>query len=75
LQSVSEKGEAGTPKIFTRQDGTPAAAYEVTALPNGVKFLGSRGGNGHAEDDGGAGDIGAGNESDLPADDGGDIPF
>jgi single-strand DNA-binding protein len=32
--------ETGGPKIFTRNDGTPGATYEVTAFT--VKFLGGR---------------------------------
>jgi single-strand DNA-binding protein len=31
----------GSPKIWTRQDGTPGASYEVTA--NTVRFIGGRG--------------------------------
>ena len=34
--------ENGSPRIWNRQDGTPAASFEVTA--NTVRFLDSRGG-------------------------------
>ena len=34
--------ENGSPRIWNRQDGTPAASYEVTAST--VRFLDSRGG-------------------------------
>jgi single-strand DNA-binding protein len=33
--------ETGGPRIWTRQDGTPAASYEITA--NMVRFLSARG--------------------------------
>ena len=40
--------KTGNPRIWTKQDGTPASSYEVTALT--VKFLSSRAeGGGHAE--------------------------
>lgn len=38
--------ETGGPRIWERDDGTPAANFEVTA--NTVKFLSSRGDNGDA---------------------------
>ena len=33
--------ESGNPRVWSRQDGTPAASFEVTA--NVVRFLGGRG--------------------------------
>jgi len=40
--------KTGNPRIWTKQDGTPASSYEVTALT--VKFLSSRAeGGGHGE--------------------------
>jgi single-strand DNA-binding protein len=40
--------KTGNPRIWTRQDGTPSASYEVTALT--VKFLSPRGeGAAHAD--------------------------
>ncbi|MBI4739158.1 single-stranded DNA-binding protein, partial [Candidatus Woesearchaeota archaeon] len=40
----------GGPRIFTRQDGTSGASFEMTADPGGVKFLstGQREGSGDA---------------------------
>ncbi|MBN2047199.1 MAG: single-stranded DNA-binding protein [Anaerolineaceae bacterium] len=35
--------ENGSPRVWTRQDGTPAASFEITA--NTIRFLGSRGDN------------------------------
>jgi len=56
--------DTGGPKVFTRQDGTSGAAYDISAST--VRFLSTRG-----EDEGGAmpGDV-------APhTDDAGDIPF
>ncbi len=40
--------KTGNPRIWTRQDGTPSASYEVNALT--VKFLSTRTeGGAHAE--------------------------
>ena len=36
--------ETGAPRVFTRNDGTPGASYEVVAAT--VQFLGGRNGNG-----------------------------
>ena len=36
--------ETGGPRVFTRNDGTPGASYEVVAAT--VQFLGGRNGNG-----------------------------
>jgi single-strand DNA-binding protein len=55
----------GGPRVWTRQDGTPGASFEVTAQT--VRFLSSRG-------EGGGGDGGAEPGSFEPSD-GGDIPF
>lgn len=63
--------KTGNPRIWTRQDGTSAASYEVTAQT--VKFLSSRGSGPAAEAE--TGDTGAGGDADLPAGDEGDIPF
>ncbi|MDX9863321.1 MAG: single-stranded DNA-binding protein [Anaerolineaceae bacterium] len=55
--------ENGSPRIWNRQDGTPAASFEVTA--NTVRFLDSRGG----ADSGDAGDAGDGmmdSEDEIP---------
>ncbi|MBX3047043.1 MAG: single-stranded DNA-binding protein [Anaerolineales bacterium] len=51
---------SGGPRVWTRQDGTPAASYEVTA--ERVVFLGGRGGGG-----GGGGDMGGGEYGGLPS--------
>jgi len=52
----------GSPRVWTRQDGTPGASFEVTAAT--VRFLSTRGEAG----EGGGGELGA-------AEDAGDIPF
>ena len=55
--------DTGGPKVFTRQDGTSGAAFDVSAVT--VRFLSSRG-----DDEGGA------LPGDAPhTDDAGDIPF
>lgn len=54
----------GSPRVWTRQDGTPGASFEVTAAT--VRFLSTRGEGG--EGGGGGGEFGA-------AEDAGDIPF
>lgn len=53
--------QTGNPRIFNRQDGTPAASFEITAQQ--VKFLpgGSRGAGGYEDD--------FGNEQGAPAED------
>ena len=56
----------GGPRIWTRQDGTPSASYEVNAST--VRFLSSRGESGDAHMDEGA------PVDDLPAEEG-EIPF
>ena len=45
--------ENGGPRIWTRQDGTPAASYEITAST--VRFLGGRGDGGQASSSNGGG--------------------
>jgi single-strand DNA-binding protein len=40
--------ESGGPRVFTRNDGTPGASFEVTART--VQFLGGRNGNGTTPD-------------------------
>ena len=62
---VPDQGSGG-PRIWTRQDGTPAASFEVSAAT--VRFLSSRG-----EDEGGY-SAGEGAMSQV-ADSGDDIPF
>ena len=57
----------GSPRIWTRQDGTPAASFEVTAQT--VRFLSSRGE--YEASSPGGGQMDAGDM--LPPDD--DIPF
>lgn len=52
---VNADPETGGPRVFTRNDGTPGATYEVTAIT--VKFLGGR-----AE----AGDLGAPSDEEVP---------
>jgi single-strand DNA-binding protein len=52
----------GSPRVWTRQDGTPGASFEVTAAT--VRFLSSRGEGGEA----GGADAGGGEDT-------GDIPF
>jgi single-strand DNA-binding protein len=39
--NISPDRATGGPRIWTRQDGTPGASYEITART--VKFLGNRG--------------------------------
>ena len=58
----------GGPKIWTRQDGTTGASFEISA--SNVRFLSSRG-----ENEGGGGPVaGGGMEmAEMPAED--DIPF
>ena len=53
---INPDPETGGPRVYTRNDGTPGASYEVTALT--VRFLGGRG------DD--AGDPGAPRDEDVP---------
>ena len=59
----------GSPRIFTRQDGTVGSSYEITAST--VRFLSSRG-----EDDGyEGGDDGGGNTGGGGAQEEDEIPF
>ena len=41
--------ETGGPRIWTRQDGTAGASYEIVART--IRFLDSNGGNGDSNDD------------------------
>jgi len=41
VEGRMQADERGNPRTFTRNDGTPGASFEVTALT--VKFLGGRG--------------------------------
>jgi single-strand DNA-binding protein len=60
---LSPDPSTGNPRIWNRQDGSPAASFEVTAST--VRFLSSRGEGGASEEAG-----------DLPETDAGDeIPF
>jgi len=59
--------ESGGPRVWTAQDGTPKASYEVTAAT--VRFLSSRG-----EADTGGGPAATEEAGATPADEG-DIPF
>jgi single-strand DNA-binding protein len=55
----------GGPRIWNKQDGSPAASFEVTA--NTVRFLSSRGeGEGGGSMGGDAGFVGAPTEDDIP---------
>ena len=56
--------ETGSPRVYTRQDGTSGSSFEVSATT--VRFLSSRG-----EDDSGAASV----EAPAHTDDAGDIPF
>jgi single-strand DNA-binding protein len=56
----------GGPRVWTRQDGTPGASYEITA--NTVRFIGGRG-------DGEGGYQGSGYEAGQGSEAEGDIPF
>jgi single-strand DNA-binding protein len=56
--------ETGNPRVFTRQDGTSGASYEIVA--NVVRFLGGRDESASA---------GAEESNELPADDVSEIPF
>ena len=56
----------GGPRVWTRQDGTPGASYEITA--NTVRFIGGRG-------DSEGGYQGSGYEAGQGSEAEGDIPF
>jgi single-strand DNA-binding protein len=58
----------GGPKVWTKQDGTAGASFEVTA--NTVRFLSSRNEGGEGGPVAGGGDMGM---AELPSED--DIPF
>jgi len=65
---LTADGSTGGPRVWTAQDGTPRASFEVNA--NTVRFLSSRGeGDGGP---GGGGDMGGGSFVGAPED---DIPF
>ncbi len=55
--------ETGNPRVYTRNDGTPGASFEVNAL--NVKFLPSGGGTGAFRDDMGD-EQGGAEEDDIP---------
>jgi single-strand DNA-binding protein len=56
--------ENGNPRIWNRQDGTPAASYEVTAQT--VRFLGGRDEGGGVGTEEGEAPAGAPTEEDIP---------
>ncbi|MGQ0604487.1 MAG: single-stranded DNA-binding protein [Anaerolineales bacterium] len=66
---VSGDPKTGGPRIYTRQDGTTGASFEVTAST--VKFLSSRGEGGAAP----AGGMADGEQQHPVEDVGEDIPF
>jgi single-strand DNA-binding protein len=56
--------ETGNPRVFTRNDGTPGASYEINALQ--VKFLpGGRGESGGYQEDMGD-DVGGPEDDEIP---------
>lgn len=61
--------KTGGPRIYTRQDGTAGTSFEVTAAPNGVKFLSTRAEAGAAPGGMEAADVGE------PPTEEGEIPF
>ena len=72
--------QAGNPRVFTRQDGTPAASFEITAT--NLQFLSSRSdseggynpGNSSAGTTYSGADMGTGGNYDMDPDND-DIPF
>ena len=58
--------QTGSPRTFTRHDGTVGASFEITA--DVVRFIGSR-------DDGGSYSGDSGNEGGAPAQEEDEIPF
>lgn len=65
---LTPDGATGGPRVWTAQDGTPRASFEVTAST--VRFLSSRGDGGDAS--GGVGGDAGGSFVGAPED---DIPF
>lgn len=65
---LTADGATGGPRVWTAQDGTPRASFEVTA--NTVRFLSSRG---EGDGSGGGGDMGGGGSFIGAPED--DIPF
>ena len=72
VEGRMKAGEFGSPRIWTRSDGTPAASFEITA--DSVQFLSSR-----AEDqehrNGNGGGYEQGNDSQYVSQEDDDIPF
>jgi single-strand DNA-binding protein len=60
---ISPDSHTGGPRLYTRQDGSVGASYEVVA--SRVQFLGSGNGNGNGAN-GQAGDTAAYEEDDIP---------
>src|SRR5512140_3802389 len=60
----------GGPRVWTAQDGTPRASFEVTA--NTVRFLSSRGDGSDGPGSSGGGEMGGGSFVGAPEE---DIPF
>lgn len=54
----------GAPRLWTRQDGTVAASFEVTA--ENIRFLSGRGEGGMAGEEAGGSHAGAHEEDDIP---------
>src|SRR5690349_2903658 len=67
---LTPDGATGGARVWTAQDGTPRASFEVTA--NTVRFLSSRGESGGDGPGAAAGDMGGGSFVGAPED---DIPF
>ena len=67
---LTPDGATGGPRVWTAQDGTPRASFEVTA--NTVRFLSSRGEGGGDGPGAAPGDMGGGSFVGAPED---DIPF
>ena len=69
---LTPDGATGGPRVWTAQDGTPRASFEVTA--NTVRFLSSRGEGGDGSGNAGSasGDMGGGSFVGAPEE---DIPF
>ncbi len=56
--------QTGSPRVFTRQDGTMGSSFEMTA--DSVRFLGGRDDGGGGYDDGGFSGPAAQEEDDIP---------
>ena len=56
--------DTGGPRLFTRQDGTVGASYEIRAF--NVRFLGGSNGNGKKDDDSGYAGAPVSEEDEIP---------